>query len=75
MKPLPAETALVGKPAPKLTAKLVGGDNFSLADQQGIVMLDSWSATCGLCRKEMPVVAEERKARREQAAETSGSEP
>jgi thiol-disulfide isomerase/thioredoxin len=59
-EPEPAATALIGKPAPRVAAKLAGGGHFSLAEQhkRGIVMLDFWSATCGPCRKEMPVVAE-----------------
>lgn len=59
-EPEPAATALIGKPAPRIAAKLAGGGHFLLAEQhkRGIVMLDFWSATCGPCRKEMPVVAE-----------------
>jgi len=44
-EPEPAAMALVGKPAPTITAKLLGGGDFSLADRhkQGIVMLDFWA--------------------------------
>jgi peroxiredoxin len=59
-EPEAAAMALVGKPAPKITANLLGGGDFSLADQHrhGIVMLDFWATTCGPCAKEMPVLAE-----------------
>ncbi len=58
--PEAAAMALVGKPAPGIAAELVGGGEFSLADQheQGIVMLDFWATSCGPCTVEMPVLAE-----------------
>lgn len=47
----------VGDTAPVFTLDIEGGSTFSLAEQQGkIVMLQFTASWCGICRREMPFI-------------------
>lgn len=53
-KPVAAEIA-TGKPAPDFTLKNLSGDDVSLSDYKGkIVLLNFWATWCSYCDKEMP---------------------
>ena len=55
-----AAKRLQGKPAPAVTAKLLGGGTLNLADHKGkdVVMLDFWATWCGPCVMALPIEAE-----------------
>ncbi len=45
----------VGKPAPDFNLRTLSGEDVSLSDYQGkIVLLNFWATWCGFCVKEMP---------------------
>ena len=51
--------AVVEGPAPTMTLPLLSGDNLSLVDLSGkIVMLDFWSSWCAPCIAEAPILAD-----------------
>ena len=53
-KPVTSELAK-DKPAPDFTLKNLSGDDVSLSDYKGkIVLLNFWATWCGYCVKEMP---------------------
>lgn len=53
-KPVAAEIA-TGKPAPDFTLKNLSGEDVSLSDYKGkIVLLNFWATWCTYCDKEMP---------------------
>lgn len=51
------EGSLVGRTAPSLDAKALGGRSYSLADGRGrITWVNFWSTGCEPCRTEMPAM-------------------
>jgi len=51
--------AKVGKRAPNFTLRALDGKAVTLSDYRGkLVMLNFWKASCGVCRKKMPIIEE-----------------
>ncbi len=61
LDPHEVPSPLVGKPAPKFEAPILGeaGKTFSTEDMKGKVwLLNVWASWCGACRDEHPVLME-----------------
>jgi cytochrome c biogenesis protein CcmG, thiol:disulfide interchange protein DsbE len=61
LDPHEVPSPLVGKPAPKFTAPVLGaaGKTFSTDDMKGKVwLLNAWASWCAACRDEHPVLME-----------------
>ncbi|HET6372606.1 MAG TPA: TlpA disulfide reductase family protein [Candidatus Polarisedimenticolia bacterium] len=55
----PAETSLVGRPAPAFILRDMKGGEVSLSDLRGrVVVLHFWATWCPMCRSEMPALQE-----------------
>jgi cytochrome c biogenesis protein CcmG, thiol:disulfide interchange protein DsbE len=50
--------SFIGQPAPALAAKTIDGDDLSLADLRGqVVLVNVWATWCKPCTKELPELA------------------
>lgn len=57
--PLLAASGQFGQPAPDFSLQSFSGEQVSLSDHQGdVVMINFWATWCGPCRQEMPILDE-----------------